>query len=180
MSRIRLTETQMGACRVCRSASFRSELTFDLSHRQTLAKGGVTYRDEPWHKECFVCASCKTQLAGQHFTSRDESPYCLKCFGNLYAKKCEACSKPITGKMRSIHWCMSPPPPQVEANRLDGWSDACALLLPGFGGGKYVSFEERQWHQPCFTCSQCSASLVGAGFFPDGERILCRDCNSGV
>lgn len=76
-------------------------MTFDLSHFQTLAKGGVTYRDEPWHKECFVCTSCKTQLAGQHFTSRDESPYCLKCFGSLYAKKCEACSKPITGKITS-------------------------------------------------------------------------------
>ncbi|TNN89078.1 Four and a half LIM domains protein 3 [Liparis tanakae] len=55
--------------------------------KKTLAKGGVTYREEPWHKECFVCTSCKTQLAGQHFTSREESPYCLKCFGNLYAKK---------------------------------------------------------------------------------------------
>lgn len=73
-------------------------MTSELSYFQTLAKGGVTYRDEPWHKECFVCTSCKTQLAGQHFTSRDDSPYCLKCFGSLYAKKCEACSKPITGK----------------------------------------------------------------------------------
>lgn len=73
-------------------------LTAASSSFQTLAKGGVTYRDEPWHKECFVCSGCKTQLAGQHFTSRDDSPYCLKCFGSLYAKKCEACSKPITGK----------------------------------------------------------------------------------
>lgn len=71
----------------------------ELSPPQALAKGGVTYRDEPWHKECFVCTSCKVQLAGQHFTSRDDSPYCLKCFGNLYAKKCEACNKPITGKI---------------------------------------------------------------------------------
>lgn len=77
-------------------------VTFDLSYFQALAKGGVTYRDEPWHKECFVCTSCKTQLAGQHFTSRDENPYCLKCFGSLYAKKCEACSKPITGKITSL------------------------------------------------------------------------------
>lgn len=53
-------------------------------------------------------------------------------------------------------------------------------LAPGFGGGKYISFEDRQWHQPCFTCSQCSISLVGAGFFPDGDRILCRECNSGL
>lgn len=70
---------------------------------QVLAKGGVTYRDEPWHKECFLCTGCKVQLAGQHFTSRDDSPYCLKCFGNLYAKKCEACSKPITGTVKLLH-----------------------------------------------------------------------------
>ncbi|CAB1429077.1 unnamed protein product [Pleuronectes platessa] len=98
--------------------------------KKTLAKGGVTYREEPWHKECFVCTSCKTQLAGQHFTSRDDSPYCLKCFGSLYAKKCEACSKPITGK--STSW------------------------------------------------DHCSVTLVGAGFFPDGERILCRECNTNL
>uniref|UniRef100_A0A3P9MIY2 Four and a half LIM domains protein 3 n=1 Tax=Oryzias latipes TaxID=8090 RepID=A0A3P9MIY2_ORYLA len=120
--------------------------------KKALSKGGVTYRDEPWHKECFVCTSCETQLAGQHFTSRDESPYCLKCFSSLYAKKCEACCKPITGEGR----------------------ENC------FGGGKYISFEDRQWHQSCFTCSQCSVSLVGAGFFPNGDRILCRDCNSNL
>lgn len=48
----------------------------------------------------------------------------------------------------------------------------------GFGDGKYVSFEERQWHQPCFKCSRCSVSLVGSGFFPDRDLILCADCNS--
>ena len=48
---------------------------------------------------------------------------------------------------------------------------------PGFGEGKYVAFQERQWHQPCFKCSRCSVSLVGAGFFPDRDLILCKDCN---
>lgn len=69
---------------------------------QTLTKGGVTYRDEPWHKECFVCTGCKTPLAGQQFTSQDDNPYCIKCFGNLYAKKCSACTKPITGEHNSL------------------------------------------------------------------------------
>ncbi|CAL8249058.1 unnamed protein product [Lota lota] len=59
--------------------------------KKTLAKGGVTYRDEPWHKECFVCTSCKTQLAGQHFTSRDErNRRLLKCSRMpLAPRKCE-------------------------------------------------------------------------------------------
>lgn len=65
---------------------------------QSLTKGGVTYRDEPWHKECFVCTGCRAPLAGQQFTSQDDQPYCVKCFGSLYAKKCSACTKPITGE----------------------------------------------------------------------------------
>ena len=28
-------------------------------------------RNEPWHKECFVCVNCSTQLAGQKFANRD-------------------------------------------------------------------------------------------------------------
>lgn len=53
-----------------------------------------------------------------------------------------------------------------------------SVCLAGFGDGKYVSFEERQWHKPCFKCSRCSVSLVGSGFFPDRDQILCTDCNN--
>ncbi|XP_034748895.1 four and a half LIM domains protein 3-like isoform X2 [Etheostoma cragini] len=112
--------------------------------KKALTKGGVTYKDEVWHKECFLCTGCKAPLAGQPFTSQGESPYCVKCFSSLYAKKCAGCNTAITG----------------------------------FGDGKYVSFEDRQWHQPCFKCSRCSVSLVGSGFFPDRDNILCTDCNN--
>ncbi|XP_034456011.1 four and a half LIM domains protein 3b isoform X2 [Hippoglossus hippoglossus] len=112
--------------------------------KQALTKGGVTYKEEVWHKECFSCTGCKAPLAGTPFTSQGESPYCVKCFSSLYAKKCAGCNTAITG----------------------------------FGDGKYISFEERQWHQPCFKCSRCSVSLVGSGFFPDRGQILCGDCNN--
>ncbi|XP_046750981.1 prickle planar cell polarity protein 3-A isoform X4 [Diprion similis] len=59
--------------------------------------GGVTYKNEPWHRECFTCSNCNTSLAGQRFTSRDEKPYCADCFGEIFAKRCTACTKPITG-----------------------------------------------------------------------------------
>lgn len=64
---------------------------------QIITSGGVTYKNEPWHRECFTCTHCNTSLAGQRFTSRDEKPYCADCFGELFAKRCTACSKPITG-----------------------------------------------------------------------------------
>ncbi|XP_066525462.1 four and a half LIM domains protein 3b [Hoplias malabaricus] len=112
--------------------------------KQVLLQGGVTYRDEPWHRECFVCSECEAPLAGQPFTSQGEKPYCVKCYSSLYAQKCAFCNKAITG----------------------------------FGDGKYISFEDRQWHQSCFKCSGCSVSLVGAGFYPSGVKILCKDCIS--
>ncbi|XP_013854922.1 four and a half LIM domains protein 3 isoform X4 [Austrofundulus limnaeus] len=111
---------------------------------KALTKGGVTYRDQVWHKDCFLCSGCRAPLANQPFTSQEESPFCITCFSNLHAKKCSGCHAPITG----------------------------------FGDGKYVSFEERQWHQPCFKCSRCSVSLLGSGFYPDRDQILCKDCNT--
>ncbi|XP_031620250.1 zinc finger protein 431 isoform X2 [Contarinia nasturtii] len=62
-----------------------------------ITSGGVTYKNDPWHRECFTCTHCTTSLAGQRFTSRDEKPYCADCFGELFAKRCTSCTKPITG-----------------------------------------------------------------------------------
>ena len=36
-------------------------------------------------------------LAGQKFASRQDQPYCASCFGELFAKRCTECTKPITG-----------------------------------------------------------------------------------
>lgn len=69
-----------------------------LCFSQPITTGGVNYRDQPWHKECFLCTGCKEQLAGQRFTSRDDLTYCLNCFCNLFAKKCAYCTTPISGK----------------------------------------------------------------------------------
>nr|CAI5865325.1 unnamed protein product [Callosobruchus analis] len=72
-----------------------------MMQRQTaisvITSGGVTYKNEPWHRECFTCTHCQKSLAGERFTSRDEKPYCADCFGELFAKRCYACNKPITG-----------------------------------------------------------------------------------
>jgi len=70
----------------------------DNFHLQIITSGGVTYKNDPWHRECFTCTNCDTSLAGQRFTSRDDKPYCAECFGELFAKRCTSCSKPITGK----------------------------------------------------------------------------------
>uniref|UniRef100_A0A914RBP6 LIM zinc-binding domain-containing protein n=1 Tax=Parascaris equorum TaxID=6256 RepID=A0A914RBP6_PAREQ len=40
------------------------------------------------------------------------------------------------------------------------WS---GTALRGIGGAKFISFEDRHWHNDCFICAQCSTSLVGKG-----------------
>merc|ERR1712112_505183 len=65
---------------------------------KVITAGGVTYRNDPWHRECFTCTNCTKSLAGQRFTSREDKPYCAECFGQLFSKRCTACSNPITGK----------------------------------------------------------------------------------
>ena len=72
-----------------------------MFYSQVITQGGVTYRNDPWHRECFTCTHCQKSLAGQRFTSRDDKPYCADCFGELFSKRCTACSKPITGKAKS-------------------------------------------------------------------------------
>lgn len=124
-----------------------------------IISGGVTFRNEPWHRDCFNCCNCNKSLAGQRFTTRDikddqntrnvnktnqpHNAYCIDCYGELFAKKCFACSQAITG----------------------------------LGGTRFVTFEDRSWHNDCFICDDCQTSLVGKGFITDGpESIICGDC----
>ncbi|XP_065331707.1 four and a half LIM domains protein 2 isoform X3 [Cloeon dipterum] len=81
-------------CAGCYEDKFATRCT---KCNKIITTGGVTYKNEPWHRECFTCTHCNTSLAGQRFTSRDEKPYCAECFGELFAKRCTSCSKPITG-----------------------------------------------------------------------------------
>jgi len=82
-------------CAKCYEDKFATKC---IKCNKVITQGGVTYRNEPWHRECFTCTNCQKSLAGQRFTSREDKPYCAECFGELFSKRCTACSKPITGK----------------------------------------------------------------------------------
>lgn len=140
---------------------------------QPITTGGVTYRDQPWHKDCFLCTSCKLQLTGQRFTSRDDFAYCLNCFCNLYAKKCASCTTPISGNHISSL-------AEHIFSIFIYFNLTRVFLSSGLGGSKYISFEERQWHNDCFNCKKCSVSLVGRGFLTERDDILCPECGKDI
>ncbi|XP_065316901.1 four and a half LIM domains protein 2-like isoform X2 [Gordionus sp. m RMFG-2023] len=65
--------------------------------QKVISANGVTYKNQPYHKECFLCTNCSLPLAGQKFACKDEKPYCTNCFAELFAKRCFSCQNPITG-----------------------------------------------------------------------------------
>jgi len=50
------------------------------------------------------------------------------------------------------------------------------FYLIGVGGTRYISFEDRHWHNECFVCQRCRTTLVGRGFLTEGPDIVCPDC----
>lgn len=55
--------------------------------------------------ERFDCHHCKESLFGKKYILREDSPYCVKCYENLYSNTCEECKKPIGAdcKVCQIH-----------------------------------------------------------------------------
>merc|ERR1712073_247867 len=87
--RTSLVDKQFGSkadriyCGPCYDAQFATKC---IKCSKVITQGGVTYRNDPWHRECFTCTHCQKSLAGQRFTSRDDKPYCADCYGELFSK----------------------------------------------------------------------------------------------
>lgn len=51
--------------------------------------------DKDWHSGHFCCWQCDESLTGQRYVIRDDHPYCIKCYENVFANTCEECNKII-------------------------------------------------------------------------------------
>ena len=142
--------------------------------KQVIVSGGVTFRNEPWHRECFNCCNCNKSLAGQRFTTRDPAA------NSSVDSSSGADSSGSTTSAKNLNKTNQP----HNAYCIDCYGElfakkcfACLQAITGLGGTRFVTFEERSWHNDCFLCSDCQSSLVGKGFITDGpEAILCSDC----
>ncbi|CDR00073.1 unnamed protein product [Oncorhynchus mykiss] len=59
--------------------------------------------------ERYDCHYCKESLFGRKYVLREENPYCVKCYENLYSNTCEECKKSIGCSSRDLsykdrHW----------------------------------------------------------------------------
>ena len=51
--------------------------------------------NKDWHSGHFCCWQCDDSLTGQRYVLRDEHPYCVRCYEQVFANTCDECSKPI-------------------------------------------------------------------------------------
>nr|AFD29616.1 FHL-1 [Schmidtea mediterranea] len=77
---------------------------FDAKYAKRCAKceklvkeGGISYKNQSYHYDCFNCANCKCRIADTKFLVKNNENYCKVCCDRLFSTRCKKCTKPITG-----------------------------------------------------------------------------------
>ena len=51
--------------------------------------------DQNYHKDHLACKNCDKKLIACRYILKEEQPYCIPCYQELFAHNCEECKKPI-------------------------------------------------------------------------------------
>lgn len=51
--------------------------------------------NKDFHSGHFCCWQCDESLTGQRYVLRDDHPFCIKCYENVFANTCDECHKII-------------------------------------------------------------------------------------
>jgi len=117
-----------------------------------IIKGPILSLDDRFfHANCFLCYHCKDHLGvheegeeearGVQFYKQDDEPYCLGCWLELFAKRCQACTKPLAPNTQYVEY------EDKFWHKECFTCDACELELAG--GVKFVN---RYGDRFCLDC----------------------------
>jgi hypothetical protein len=146
---------------------------------RTLANG------RQFHEGCLACGVCNKQIQTKDFyQSENMTPMCLDCYEVSKLPKCSACSRHISGAYflidnKPIHAeCFKCAECQSPLNNKDGFfrnkstgAPICSNCNIKLNGSKCfrcsqviekdgVTFNERDYHQTCYTCDVCGNELM--------------------
>ena len=65
-------------------------LKYENEDQQKINTGSTTH-----YEEKMFCHHCDDSLAGHRYVLRDDHPYCIKCYENVFANNCDECGKII-------------------------------------------------------------------------------------
>lgn len=157
--------------------------------------------NKDWHSDHFCCWNCDTTLTGQRYILRDEHPFCIKCYEDVFANTCDECSKPIGIDSKDLsykekHWhedcflcnmckiSLVDKPFGSKNDRIfcsNCYDQAFATRCDGCNeifraGMKKMEYKGKQWHDKCFCCATCKIPIGTKSFIPKNDDVYCANC----
>jgi formylmethanofuran dehydrogenase subunit E len=105
--------------------------------------------------ESFLCWYCEKNLTDNRYVIKDGFAVCLSCFEEKYSNHCFKCNQ-IIGIETQV---------KLHINKF-----LFIFLIQG------SLFQDKTWHNTCFTCSICNTSLLNKKFAYRNEKLYCRHC----
>ncbi|XP_023244352.1 four and a half LIM domains protein 2-like [Centruroides sculpturatus] len=161
----------------------------------------MEYKDKQWHENCFYCVVCTNPIGTKNFIPKDNDIYCMTCYERKFTIYCIKCNQVISVSgvtFRNEHWhrecfCCTNCQTYLAGQRFTSRNEepycaecfgelfakkctACKTPITSICGARFITFEDRNWHNDCFVCATCKVSLTGRGFFINGDDILCPKC----
>ncbi|XP_056258927.1 PDZ and LIM domain protein 5b isoform X1 [Seriola aureovittata] len=150
-----------------------------------------------WHPEEFNCAHCHSSLADRGFVEEKGQVYCERCYEQFFAPTCSRCNQKILGEVmnalkqtwhvscfvctacqqpiRGSMFHMEDGRPYCEKDYYNLFGTNChGCDFPIEAGDKFLDALGFTWHDTCFVCAVCSASLEGQAFFSKKDKPLCK------
>ena len=156
--------------------------------------GTVYVFGQTFHAACYACSSCQAGLGGQPAFDHEGKLFCKPCREELL-DRCATCGKPITDRYvtlggRKYHpdclVCSHCQKRVTQALCHEGsvycdthYAELFAKRCAGCQRpilGNFVSLNDDVYHKECFSCTNCSKSLVGQPLYPHDDDFFCQDC----
>ena len=89
--------THKDICELCVKVKYLLTFKCLVILFQRIDNEGVCYQSRLFHKSCFQCHNCHSDLDPSKFTTKDNRFYCVPCYSNLFCNTCFSCNLAIFG-----------------------------------------------------------------------------------